>query len=85
MAERTPPDSPRTRILQLAEKMLSGDLDLFEGCYEIDRLRYQVEESDDEAFLVIAGVASEVEYMNRVREVVWEACRAIISKLSVTS
>jgi hypothetical protein len=110
MAEHTQPDPPRMRILQVAEKMLSGDLDLFEGCHEIHGLRHHLEDPDDEAFLVIAGVASETdvypigdartywdpqalarqdrerdEYMSRVREVVWEACRAIISKPLMTS
>lgn len=51
----------RSELVETASKMLDGELDLIEGCRRIVRLRFELDEPEDEIFLPLVGVESETD------------------------
>ena len=53
----------RQELVGVARAMLDGRMDLIEGCRQILALRFQVNGSDDEAFLPFQGFDSQTDHL----------------------
>lgn len=59
MQERA--SSVRRRVADIAEKMLSGDLDTISGVRQLNDLRASLPEAEDEIFIIIRSIESDTE------------------------
>lgn len=51
----------RRELVDVANAMLAGDMDLIQGVRKICGLRFEVEDPDNEVFLAVRGIESETD------------------------
>ena len=77
-------DASSRAIVDVAGRMLDGDLGLLAGCREIARHRAGVADEDDELFAPLLEVDEEADVRRGMRAPVLIACARIVALFTLT-
>lgn len=61
MLQQSNEDEARNQLAELARDMILGKVDLVEGCRQVVSLHRRLGDADDDATIVVIGVASETD------------------------